>query len=181
MRFSGFLILILSACACVAPKQDPAPQASVSGDPTLYVSAESETLPGRGADILRVQAGSPVQQSALVVLPDHSQISSGTVDVEVAGVHKGYTWSGTTLTFAWSDFFGPTWVQGSSTVAKITGSIEYTKPVGTGFFDIEGFVFIVVYDTGYTPLPVDSGYEAWTSSCQVQMTTSGRTALKCIP
>ena len=179
---SGLAVfLLLATFGCKSIQIDPSTNALASGDLTLFVGA-SNALPGQGGDIYRVAEGSAISGTILLVLPNRANVTSGEISVMKAdGTEKPYSWTGASIEIPWTDQFDhPIFEHGDGQLLKVTGTVTWSDLSGHGgLTSVEGLILLVVLAPGYNPMPIDSGVNAWQTSCTYQFSTAGRTAVSC--
>lgn len=151
-----------------------------AGDYTLIASACS-AVPGRGMDVCQVTDGTPIASAWKMIVPDGMAVQGGEVDVYYKDIHKSYPVIGNIIQISWSDFFGmKTWdstLDGEVEALATVSWKDNTDIVKTTEF--RGLAKIIVTKAGYNRMPIDSGFQAWSSACRVQYSTAGRSAIKC--
>ncbi len=180
---SLWALVLLAASGCNSVPIDPSVRA-VETDYTVVMTA-NETAPGRGLDILRVKAGSPVSNTWTLVLPHASGVKGGEADAQYRGqsAQYGIQEGQAQLDIPLKDLIGHgTWEASDAGTAVVFVALNIDA--GTGMMPVKarGFLFIVVTDPSYDPLAIDSGYIADKTTCkeqEVQFSTAGRTAIKC--
>lgn len=169
-----------SGPALVVDRSIPAVEA---GDYTLATSA-CENVPGGGMDICRVAEGSLIDSSWKLVIPTHGgEITGWEVDafyrdvqtaVHVVGV-------GSLISIPWKDFFkADKWSKDQDGEVLALVSVKYLQDTGVEEIVLmKGLAKILVLSPGYSRLPIDSGSQAWGTTCKVQYSTAGRGAVSC--
>lgn len=162
---------------------DRSMQAVAAGDYTLAVSA-CGAVPGGGMDICRVKEGAPIESSWRLIVPAKTkkQIKGGELTVYYRDISKTYTIADKPLIeIPWRDFFGAaTWQRSMDGEALALAQIRYVTPEGIEeLFWARGIAKIVVTRQGYDPLPLDSGFAAWSTTCKISYSTAGRSVVKC--
>lgn len=182
MRPSYLTLLLVSlsqALGCKSLVMDSSLAAVDAGDYTLAVAA-CEGMPGRGADICRFKRGSEIASSWQVVLPEGDRILGGEVEVTFRDVTRTYPVLGSLVSIPFKDILGTThWEASHDGFALALATIRYQGRETEEVVRARGIAFIVVTDPGYDPLPIDSDTGVFKTKCEIQMSTAGRSALKC--
>lgn len=180
MRLALALSLLLVFTACKSFPIDTSAMAAQSGDTTLVLSADS-AIPKQGIDVLRVPESSEVHQKMTIVLPFVQNFVSGEVTLRYRDRVITRTLSAPVLQVEWRDIVDDLlWHKSYTGVVQITAQVQYTDGTSDAkFVDILGYSFIRVLAKGYAPLPVGSKEAAWSGTCKVQYSTSGRSSLEC--
>lgn len=172
------IVLVLALFGCKVPV-DPSIQAALAHDYTLPLSAGCETLPGRGMDICRVVEGAQVAEEITVVIPKVKAVS-GELRVRYKGVVKSYAITETITRIPWKDLLGHSnYEREDEGPASLIGSLRLKMDDGERFTDLLGYAYLVVLGPGYSPMPIDSDSAAFGTTCRIQVSTSGRSALEC--
>lgn len=171
----------LVACTIVVDRSMNAVEA---GDFTLAISACS-SVPNGGFDACRFKEGAPIQSSWITYLPYGGKVLGGEATVMYQGIEKVYSIveDQKEIVIPWQDFFTDNvWKTQYSGVASMridlrildNNDVEKTIPA-------VGEARIFVLSSGYSVLPVDSGYAAWEReiTCKLSYTTSGRSNVTC--
>lgn len=181
MRFLIAALLGLALQGCKTIPVDPFPSAFGS-DLTLAISA-CAGMPGRGADICRVQAGSQVESVWRVVLPKHEAILGGEVAVFFKDISRTYAVEKGQMVvdIPWKDLVaGPLWEAKDEGEALALAKLRYTNAQGIEeLIRAKGLAILLVNPKGYEPMPIDSGFAAFEGTCRVQYSTAGRSAIEC--
>lgn len=176
------LALFLSISGCRGHVvMDPSIQAVQASDYTLAV-ALTDTMPGRGGDILRVKEGTPIASVWKVILPTGKPMLGGEIEVSYRDTTKmyGVAKSQAVVEIPLAELLGhETWRKEDRGTAVALATIRYKGNETEEIWRARGFAIIVVTDPTYDPLPIDSGFVATKTRCELQSTTAGRTALKC--
>lgn len=177
-----FLFTILGIVCCVSDlKIDPSMSAVEANDLTLVGSA-CEGAPGRGMDICRVKEGQAVSSSWRIVVPvDGRVFLDGELTVYFHGVSKTYPITSPLIEIPWSDLVpGPFWTRDVDGEAMALAQIRWKTPAGLiEVWKARGIAKLIVTKEGYDSLPLDSGFSAWGTTCKIQYSTAGRSAIKC--
>jgi hypothetical protein len=173
------LTLVLMLSACVTP-HDPMMSAVSARDYTLVMSA-CNALPGRGADICRVTEGSPISSSWKIVLPSSPRLNGGEITVVYKDITKSYAITDIVTHIPLKDLVGhDTWTLEDDGTALALAQIRYKDNQGIEtIVRAKGLALIIVNKAGYATLPIDSGFEAFSTKCRVQYSDAGRSALEC--
>lgn len=171
----GFLLLL---AGCKAVPIDPSIPAAQAGDLTM-VFAACGAVPSRGLDICRVVEKGEAAEVMRIVMPKDKRVT-GEIRVRYKGVVKSYPVTGSVVQIPLRDVIGKErYEREDQGIIQMTGSLRAELPDGVRFTDVLGYAFLVVLGEGYTPMPIDSGNAAWGSTCRVQYSTAGRSALEC--
>lgn len=173
----GCIVFFVFACAPLA--LDPSMGAVAAGDYTLAASVCS-AAPGRGVDICRVKAGAPIDGTWDIIVPSARSIKGGEINVQYRDVTKSYGITGTVVKIPLQDLFGhPNWFASDSGTGVAFAKIIYNSSTGEDVINARGFVFFVVTDESYDPLPIDSAYATFPTTCKIAYSTAGRSAVSC--
>lgn len=177
MRFLLLTGLLLGACRSPV---DLSIKAVEAGDLTLIHSA-CESVPGRGVDVCRVKEGQPIEASWILIIPEGRRILGGEIKVFWKDIVKSYAVAGSVVTIPWKDIIGQeVWDMEHRSQALALGEIRYKTNEGLEeTVAVRGQAVILVLKDGYSPLPIDSGLAAFSTTCKVEYSTSGRSAIKC--
>lgn len=162
---------------------DPSMQAVEAGDYTLAVSA-CANVPGGGMDICHVRAGTKIESSWKLFLPQKkNQTLGGEVDVYYRDTHYSFGFDKNTkiLEIKWSEIMGAeTWSRDMDGEALALVLLRYVDENGIKeVVKFRGIAKIIVTQEGYDRLPIDSGFHTWGSTCKIQYSTAGRGAVSC--
>jgi hypothetical protein len=162
---------------------DASTDAFASNDLTLVNSCQA--APSGGFDSCRFTVGDSVNGSWTLIAPKPQtalQVTGGTIDLYYRDLHKSYPVTDWATSILFSDFFGISkW-----TNAYDEGVVEALLTLN--WIDNEkvnritkyrGVALLLVTAAGYDRMPIDSGNQAWGTSCDVQYSTAGRSAVKC--
>lgn len=173
--------LLLSGCMGKAIL-DPSIQAVEANDLTLMISA-CEAVPSRGMDLCRVKEGAPIASSWKLVLPVGKNVFlGGEVVVYFKDISKTYpVQANPVVEIPWSDLLGDTvWKPEHDGMALAMATIRWKTPEGIEeIWKARGFAKVVVTKPGYDPLPMDSGFVTWGTTCDIAYSTAGRSAIRC--
>ena len=173
------LLIMLALSACVTP-HDPSMPAIMANDLTIMTSS-CEAMPGRGADICRVTEGAPISSSWKIVLPSDSRLNGGEINVYYKDITRSYPINDVVTHIAWRDLIGhDVWEASDSSQALALASIRYKDNEGIEtVVRGKGLAIIQVLKQGYSVMPLDSGFEAFQTRCDISYSTAGRSALSC--
>ena len=176
-------VLLVGALICCVPKLtlDPSISAVEANDLTLAVSA-CEGAPGRGVDVCRVKESQKIDQVWRLVVPvDHNTFLDGELTVYFHGASKSYAIQNALVEVKWDDLIGSSvWTRDMDGEALALAQIRWKTPAGiTEVWKARGIAKVIVTKEGYDPLPMDSGFSAWATTCKVQYSTAGRSAVSC--
>ena len=162
---------------------DPSMQAVEAGDYTLAVSA-CANVPGGGMDICHVRAGTKIESSWKLFLPQKkNQTLGGEVDVYYRDTHYSFGFDKNTkiLEIKWSEIMdSDTWSRDMDGEALALVLLRYVDENGIEeVVKFRGIAKIIVTQEGYDRLPIDSGFHTWGSTCKIQYSTAGRGAVSC--
>jgi hypothetical protein len=115
-----------------------------------------------------------------MVLPISGSVT-GEVDVYYRDLHKTYAIGRSILEIPWRDFFGQDkWTSDLDGEALALDIVRWVDSAGiVRETKYRGIAKIVVTKPGYERMPMDSGQHQWQTTCRIQYSTSGRSALKC--
>lgn len=178
------LVFVLIIMGCETMVIDPSMNAVEAGDYTLALSA-CEGVPGRGMDICRVKEGQKIFSVWRMVVPvdmNHNFLG-GEVVVYFRDISKTYAIQNAVIEIPWRDFFSQdTWAENMDGEFLALAALRYKDASGVEkILKGRGIAKIVVTKPGYDPLPLDSGFGAWNTTCKIQYSTAGRSAIKCTP
>lgn len=173
---------LLSIAGCSTVLIDPSIQAVDAGDYTLAVSA-CEAAPGQGMDICRVREKAAIESSWRLFIPAGKAVLGGEVDVYYRDLHRSYAVAkgDGIIEIPWKDFFGQTtWDRSMDGEALALVALRFATPNGVEeVVKFRGIAKIVVTKEGYDRLPIDSSYGAFKTTCKIQYSTAGRSAVEC--
>lgn len=180
---TAWFSLVLIASCSHAIIVDTSPSAYASGDYTLVGSA-CEAVPGSGVDSCRVTQGTQIASAWTLVVPkpgSASGVTGGTVDVYYRDLHKSYPVTDWTLQIPWADFFGAsTWDSSMDGEVMALLTLNWTDENGIHkVTEARGLAILIVTAPGYSRIAIDSGTAAWGTKCKVEVSTAGRSAVKC--
>lgn len=183
MRFAKIVAVSLGLLALASCRGrlvlDPSPQAAEAGDFTLAVSA-CEAMPGRGADICRVTAGTKISSVWRVIFPWGDHIRGGELVAHFRDVTKTYAVKGQALEIPFSDFYGhDIWDSSDDGEILLVGKLRYFDGTSERQWWARGIALVIVTLPEYSVLPIDSGYAGMKTRCKIQYTTAARSAIKC--
>ena len=173
-------LLTLCLTASCQTITDPSIDAIKALDLTIVMSA-CEAMPGRGADICRVNEGMLIDSSWKIVIPEAKRISGGEINVFYKDIQKSYAITDSVVLIPWKDLIGASkWHVDHAGVAQALAVVRYKDDQGIiKQVRAKGLALLVVTKEGYSPMPIDSGFNAVESKCRVQYSTAGRSALEC--
>lgn len=162
---------------------DRSPGAVASGDLTLALSA-CEAVPAGGLDACFVRAGTRIESSWKLIVPSKGRgILGGEVDVYYKDVHRSYAIpsSGNIIEIPWKEFFkADVWETDMDGEALAHVTIRFMTTEGIEeIVKFRGMAKLIVTNPGYDRLPIDSGFVAWKTNCEIHYSTAGRGALRC--
>lgn len=180
LEITLFASLVLWGCAGLIV--DPSISAVEAGDATLAMSA-CEATPAGGMDICRVTEGTTIQSSWKLIIPTGRQVVGWEVDAYYRDVAQAVHVEGKApvIEIPWADFFkSKTWDKSMNGEVQALVSVTFKEATGlTQIVKFIGFAKIRVLSPGYSRLPIDSGAVAWKTTCKVQYSTKGRSAVEC--
>lgn len=170
---------LLALIGCVTP-HDPSMTATAAKDYTL-VSSACEAMPGRGADICRVKENTQIASSWKIVLPKDKRLLGGEINVYYKDISRSYAIDSTVTEIPWRDLLGhDTWSIDDNGTALALAQIRFKDNQGVEtVVRAKGLAILVVTKEGYDPMPIDSGFEAFSTRCRIQYSDAGRSALSC--
>lgn len=175
------LAIAVVLLGCTALVIDTSPSAFASNDKTLVMSA-CAAQPVQGLDVCRVVAGSRISQKWVLVVPNSKEVVAGELRIRYRDSVLTYNLAPKqhTIEIPWRDIVGrDTWRLEDEAPAQVTGAVRFKTKTGEGWTDVLGIAFPIVLKEGYTPMPIDSGNAAWMTTCRVQYSTAGRSAIEC--
>jgi hypothetical protein len=160
---------------------DPSIPAVEANDYTLMISA-CENVPARGLDICRVKAGQKIESVWRIIVPvDDRAFLGGEITVYYKDISRSYSVTQSIVEIPWKDFIGEaSWSESHGGVALALAQIRYRTPEGIEqLWWARGEALLVVLKPGYDPMPVDSGFSTWGTTCRIEYSTAGRSAISC--
>lgn len=179
--FPKWPCILLLLCSCTTMKKDSSPKAVASNDMTLVHSACS-SAPSQGLDICRVVQGAAITQSWIMILPVKRGLRSGEIRVRYKDSLRTFPINPDTAVFIlpWREIIGhDEWALEDEAPAQALAKLEFEDFPGLTYVDIMGVAFVVVLKRGYSPMPIDSGAEYFTTDCKIEYSTAGRSAILC--
>ncbi len=168
--------------SCSGLVLDRSMDAVAAGDYTLGVSA-CEAVPGRGMDLCRVKENAPIESTLRLIVPaGKNQIKGGEITLFYRDISKTYPITTNPLIeIPWKDFFAQDkWARALDGEVLALAEIRYMTPEGVEeIWRARGVAKIIVTREGYDPLPLDSGFTAWSVECKISYSTAGRSDVKC--
>lgn len=180
MRIHTLLLVIISVVGCSGVSIDPGPDALASNAVTLAVSScDGYIMSGLGK--CTAVEGSPIQSVWRVIVPIQGDLLTGELAVKFRDIIKTYAIRTQVVEVPWKDFFtGPNWSLSDSGVATATATIRWKDPTGLEkIVQAKGHVFLSVEARDYVGMPIDSGFQAWETTCRIQYSVKGRSAIQC--
>lgn len=170
-------LVLLTACQTVV---DPSMNAAFAGDFTIMSSA-CDAMPGRGADICRVKENTDVASEWVLVLPHSTQLLGGEVTAYYRDISRSYPITNSIVRIPWSDLVGhKQWELSDDGEAMVLAQIRYKNNSGIEeIIKAKGLAILVVTKAAYDLLPIDSGFTAFKTHCDISYSTSGRSAISC--
>lgn len=153
-----------------------------AGDAALVLRACESVA--KGFQACRVFEGSDIASGFELLGPSGWPIKGGELTVLFKDIEKTYPIESLVTEVPFADFFGPgKWSQKDHNgELTLLAKIRYEDDNGLEHeIRAVGFVRLFVLKQGYSFMPFDSGFQAWSGSvkCEFQYSTSGRSALKC--
>lgn len=175
IKLLSFFFLV----GCSTLRHDLSVDAFWAGDFTLVNTCSA--VPGRGMDMCSFTDGTLIETSWKLIVPEGPGILGGEVDVYSRSVHKQYAVKGSIVEIPWAEFFGTDkWHGGLDSEIMALVVVRYKDDTGIiQSVKFRGIAKIVVTKLGYDRMPTDSGFAAWSKTCEIQYSTAGRSALKC--
>ncbi len=169
---------------CGSLVMDKSADAFTSGDFTLISACQ--TVPGRGVDSCQFSEGDDIKSAWRLVIPppkSAAQVIGETVDVYFKDLHKSYTGNGTWVTeIPWADFLGVSkWSKEENKgIVEALVTMNWVDNQGVNqVTQYRGLAVLFVTAPGYERMPIDSGNAAWGTTCKINLSTAGRSALDC--
>lgn len=159
---------------------DPSIKAIDAMDLTLAMSA-CNAMPGLGADICHVKEGATISATWKIIMPKSPKLLGGEINVYYKDISKSYALTGSVVEIPWKDLVGhDTWELEDEGEALALAQIRFKDPQGIiSVVRAKGLAILLVTKTGYDLLPIDSGFEAFSTTCRIQYSTAGRSAISC--
>lgn len=135
-------------------------------------------------DICRLMAGAPITGAWILVIPHGHTTLAGQLTVYYQDQQKTYAVpvGASTLTIPWADFLPDhkIWTQDLGGIAMALLTLQYKD--GNGVIEtakFRGMAYLEILPPGYTRLPIGAQETAWKTTCQIEYTTAGRSAISC--
>lgn len=181
MRYASIVFLLLFL-GCVGFVIDPSINAVDAGDLTLVSTCNA--IPVRGMDLCLFKDQAPMTSSWVLVLPyDEKHFLGGEITLYFNDISKTYSVTNDSITIEWKDFFKTNkWNKSLDGEVLALAQLRFKDDQGIeSVWRARGIAKIIVTNTGYNPMPVDSGYASFEKSfkCSVQYSTAGRSAVGC--
>lgn len=177
-----FLVLVLMCCGlwgCNSIPIDPSPSALASNDKSLVFTAGQNGL-RQGIDIVRVWEGDPIGQGLQIVVPQGDAVKALEVSAHYNGTKTSFASKNNVLVIPYQQLTKHTeWSLDDDGVVQIYAKVQVEKDSEPLWIDAQAYAYIVVLRKGYSPLPLNSGVEAFKTNCKVQYTTAGRSVAAC--
>lgn len=175
------LVLLAGLTRCKSIPVDPSAQAAEAGDYTLIMqNGCAEALPSRGADIMRVKVGAPIDCSWNILLPKGDNVLGGEINVTYGDKSLSYGVTGAVTSIGVRELVGHDFWSGEDDgLVLALATIRYKGNETEEVVRARGLLFIVVTEANYDPLPIDSGFSAFSMDCKIQYSTAGRSAVSC--
>jgi hypothetical protein len=173
-------LLTLCLTASCQTVTDPSIESIRALDVTVVMSA-CEAMPGRGADICRVNEGAVIDSSWKIIIPEAKRIDGGEINVFFKDIQKSYAITDSVVVIPWRDLIGSnTWSVDHAGIAQALAVVRYKDDQGIiKQVRAKGMALLVVMKDGYSPMPIDSGFSAVETRCRIQYSSSGRSAIEC--
>lgn len=175
---------IAAAAGCSGPVViDRSSDAFAAGDLSLLHACQAS--PGRGVDSCQFTVGDTVSSHWTLIAPKPKNavgVDGGEADIYFHDIHKSYPIKDWTIDIPWADFLGITkWTADfDETVAEALLTLEWTDNQGIKqITKFRGIAVLIVTAQGFDRMPIDSGQAAWGTTCKVQYSTAGRSAVSC--
>lgn len=183
MRFLvGIVCGVTFMVSCSGMVVDRSMNAVEAGDYTL-ISSLCEATPNRGIDICHASEGTTIASEWKLFLPEHARIKGGEVVVYSRDIAKTFPIGGPMVNIPFSVFFNQTiWTRDLDGELLALATVRYETPEGIEeLAHFRGIAKIVVTRPGYSRLPIDSGFVAFTKdvTCKIEYTTAGRSNFYC--
>jgi len=182
-RFAFSLPFLIFFIACAELVIDPSMDAVQAGDFTLAMSA-CENVPGGGMDICRVKEGTAIESSWKLVVPAKFKgFAGGEVEIYYKDTQLSFAITGESnlIEIPWKEVMkSGTWTKAMRGTALALVLIRYKDAQGVERIQkFRGEARLLVTEPTYDRLPIDSGFEAFKTTCKVAYSTAGRGALSC--
>lgn len=179
LKSLAFFLFLLMSCD-KGINLDPSMDALASGDFTLLQSACSTGL-AQGLDVCRVVEGAPISEVWQFVIPK-DRLKAGEIKIRYKQrvFVKAVSADSNIVSIPWRDVIGAdTWTLDMDAPVQAVGTIKYDSGTGDRMVDVLGLTYLIVLKKGYSPMPIDSGFEGWKTDCKIAYSTSGRSSLEC--
>lgn len=168
--------------SCAGLVIDTSPSAVASNDFTLAMKVCDGPLYS-GIGVCRVTEGTPVSGEMHLILPPVSgRVKGGEIVVYMRSGQKSFAIPDNGIVIVQMvDLFGPkNWSKNDTSIGNVNASLRVKDDAGIEkIVQAEGQFWVRVTAPGYAPLPIDSGYVMWGTTCVVQYSSSGRSAVLC--
>lgn len=181
-------VLVLLSCSTAIVK-DNSIDAFASSDLTLVSSCLSTSGPtismSSGVDSCQFTVGDIVSGAWTLVVPspkNAKNIVGGTIDVYYKDKHKAYPVDGWANQVYFRDFLQlQHWTKDyDEGVVSALVTISWVDNEGVNQLSkFRGLAVLVVTARGYDRMPIGSHNNAWGTTCKVQYSTAGRSAVEC--
>lgn len=184
------MVLLLVGCASTPLPIDTSQNAFASKDLTLIHSCVSspnneEIFLAKGVDSCHFTVGDLATGRWVVMAPPpkaEKNVTGGTVDLYYRDLHKSYPVVDWTVSIPFADFLGiKVWdAKFDEAIIEADLTVNWVDNVGlANVSKYRGIIILIVTQSGYEVMPIDSGNSAWGTECKVQYSTAGRSALSC--
>lgn len=174
------LVLALLFMGCRQFVLDPSPEAVAAQDLTLIISA-CENVPARGMDICRVKENAKIQSSWRLVLPVGGNFIGGELVVYYKDQSFTTAINEKVVEIPWSQLVKrDVWHLDDDGEALALATIRYKDDQGIEkIWKARGIAKLIVTKESYDPMPIDSEFYTWGTTCKIQYSTAGRSAIEC--
>lgn len=177
--FLGLTLLV----GCKSVPMDPSMSAYAAGDLTLVMAAQGRNCqahPAGGLTICRVTEDGLVDDDWVIALPHGDRVESGELVVRYKSGKVTYPVTGPSVTVRMADIIGhPKYALDDDGLFQARGTIKIKGPSGPEWVDLLGIGMLVVFQRGYSPLPIDSPLAPFKGSCSLGYSYAGRSFVQC--
>lgn len=175
------LIVLLMMNGCYTVNRDKAfLKAIEAGDKTLIHSA-CHAGPTVGYDICKVREGRLIREKWVLIVPYDSRVEYGGIRIRWKDTIKTYPVKSPLVIIPFKDIIGETrWKKEHEAPLQAQVGLKVRDSNGeTVWVDLLGYAFLIVLTESYHPLFIDSGNQFFETTCKIQYSTAGRSAITC--
>ena len=174
MRSLLLFALMLAGCSTV--RSDPSLSSAMARDVSLIETSCSGRF-NRGMETCWFHEGDPVTTIVQVQAPWPDDAVYGEMRVKHGDQTKTYEITGHTMMVPLADLVGKAWMASDVGLVQIVATVKTKSTIVQSV----GYVFIVILDKGYDPVPMDDAETASTQTCVITYTDKGRSKITCRP